>query len=253
MYTDDSMPFTTPHVVATSLWAWARTEPYAPLTLSFAEVEANAFWRQGLEDLVIAFERWQRGKQPVQVKPLKTVIYSPLANYGKMVPGWLPSSSRVIGERGGPTFVDGPWHAPSIAPVGNLDDQQDAFDVVWGGHAWTVWRPVGEVPIHLEERGLYRLRKRDSPHLWYVGCGQIAAAARDAARTCPDFLFSAALGTWTRSGQEELRTDLLGLYMCQRKRPPLAQYGGDENGTAGSAWPEQVHHMDDDHRFAGGA
>ncbi len=191
----ERMPFTTPHVAAPALWAWAKTPPYAPLTLSFVSFDANTYWQQGLQHLIIAFERGQRRKQASLAEQAGNILYSPLAQYGKMPHGWSPSSTRTVGERGEPTMVAGPWHVPSIAPVSILDDQQDAFSDGWGGHEWSAWCYAREVPMHGKQKGLYRLRMQDSFHLWYVGCGQIASAAREAACTSPALLFSAVMGT----------------------------------------------------------
>jgi hypothetical protein len=243
----DVMPYTTPHVAAPSLYAWALTPPYAPLMLSFLKADLRAYYRQGLESLVVTVER-QRRKQTASAKQLARGGYSPLANFGKMPKGWYPSSSRTVGERGSVTLVDGTWHELSIMPVCDLDDSHEAFGDVWGGHEWTPWRYAREVPIHLEQRGLYRLWQKGAQEFWYIGCGQIASAARTAARLNPDLLFSAVVGSWTENEREELKSDLLGLYMVQRKRPPLDQYEGEENATAGSPWPGEIQQGDEKRR-----
>lgn len=248
----DEMPYTTPHVAAPSLYAWVHTPPYAPLMLSFCNVDLSAYYRQGLENLVITVER-QRRKQIAPARQRARGGYSPLANFGKMPQGWYPSSSRTVGERGGTTLVDGPWHEPSIMPVCELDDPHEAFDDVWGGHVWTPWRYAREIPARLDQRGLYRLWQKGVQEFWYIGCGQLTAAARSAARLKPDLLFSAVAGVWNENERAELKSDLLGLYMAQHKRPPLNQYEGEENAAAGSPWPAEIQQGDEQRRRVRGA
>ena len=237
----DAMPFATPHVAAPCLWAWRQLPPNAPFTVSFASVsgEASAFWRQGLEDVALSVDRWERKHWPVQEIAWQA-FFSPLANFGKAPVGWRLSSSRENGRRGGPTLTLEEAHEPSIMPIGDLDSIQDVCADIWGGHVWSPWRYAREASPHPEERGLYRLWERGAPNLFFLGYGSLGEAARHAARTNARLLFSAVCGTWTSHAQRELRTDLIGLYVCQRKSIPLAQYGGIANRNAGSPWPLEV-------------
>ena len=215
--------------------------PSAPFTVSFAALseEVPAFWRQGLEDVALSVDRWAKSRWPVQEIAWQA-FFSPLANFGKAPLGWSLSSSRENGRRGGPTLTLEEAHEPSIMPVGDLDSTQDACAEVWGGHTWSPWRYAREASPHPEERGLYRLWERGAPDLFFLGYGFLGEAARYAARTNARLLFSAICGTWTSHAQRELRTDLIGLYVCQRKSLPLAQYGGIANRNAGSPWPLEV-------------
>ena len=122
-------------------------------------------------------------------------------------------------------------------PVGDLDDTHDACAEVWGGHCWSPWRDASEVKMPPEASGLYRLAERDAPDLLFLGYGALEDAARKAARMQRHWLFSAVCGTWTTHALQELRTDLIGLYVCQRKALPVAQYGGATNRHAGNPWP----------------
>jgi hypothetical protein len=79
--------------------------------------------------------------------------------------------------------------------------------------------------------------ERDAPDLFFLGYGSLGEAARHAARINARLLFSAVCGTWTSHAQRELRTDLIGLYVYQRKALPLMQYGGAANRNAGNPWP----------------
>lgn len=241
----EQMPFTTPHVAAPSLYAWAHTPPYAPLMLTFFEVDLPAYYRQGLEDFVLAFERQKRKKMASAIQ-IARCGYSALANFGRMPKGWCPSTSRERGRRGGPTLVEGPWHIPSIAPVGELDVAHSIFSEAWGGHAWSAWQHAHEISVLSKTRGLYRLWPEGAADLWYIGWGDIATAAREIARVNPNLLFSAVPGQWRRGEMEELKSDLLGLYVYQRQRPPLNQYDGEENGTAGNPCPELVDQGDEE-------
>jgi hypothetical protein len=237
----DAMPFTTPHVAAPCLWAWRQIPPRAPFTVSFVSVsdDVSAFWRQGLEDVALSIDRWDRKRLPVQ-EPAWRMCYSPLANFGKAPVGWQLSSSRESGRQGGPTATQEEAHEPSIMPRGDLDDPQDACAEVWGGYSWSSWQGAREVKMPPEARGLYRLWERDAPDLLFLGYGCLAGAASHAARTNVRLLFSAVAGPWATHALQELRTDLVGLYVCQRKALPVAQYGGSANRHAGNPWPQEV-------------
>ena len=188
---------------------------------------------------IISVDRWDRKRLPVQ-EPAWQAFFSPLANFGKAPVGWQLSSSREVGRRGGPTLTQQESHESSIMPVGGLDGTQDASAEVWGGHTWSPWRSASEVKMHPEVRGLYRLADRDTPALFFLGCGYLEEAARNAARRNRCLHFSAVTGNWTFHALQELRTDLIGLYVCQRKALPVAQYGGATNRKAGNPWPLEV-------------
>ena len=155
----DVMPFTDPHIAAPALWAWRQLPPHRPYTVSFASIPGSAYWRQGYEDLVIAHARWETLRHPAGEEWWHTA-YSPLTNFHKMPRGWVSSSSRSLGYRGGKaSFLvendlsetaetcgwDGFWDpeeglgwTPSIAPVGDLSDPRDPIqDLGWGGHQWS--------------------------------------------------------------------------------------------------------------------
>lgn len=256
----DVMPFTDPHIAAPALWAWRQLPPHRPYTVSFASISGPAYWRQGFEDLVIAQARWETLRHPAGEEWWHTA-YSPLTNFHKMPRGWRSSSSRSSGYRGGKVpFLaeddlsksaaaggwDGFWDpeggwgwAPSIAPVGDLSDPRDPIhDLGWGGHQWTPWNNAGTLHIDRAAQGLYRLR-RDNATLLFIGQGNLFNAAKDAAREAKlmgeDRLFSYVAGSWTYHEQLELLTDLLGLYLWRTGGLPYAQYGGEENESAGSS------------------
>jgi hypothetical protein len=163
--------------------------------------------------------------------------YSPLANFHKMPDGWVSSSSRAKGYRGGRMPFLTESHTPSILPVGDLDDQRDPIaDLGWGGHEWTPWCYAGEVQVDESAQGLYRLRKSDENSLLFIGYGSIGYAIRGAKHAGKDLLFSYATGSWSYHEQLELVTDALGLYLCRTGNLPQVQYGGEENPRAGSSW-----------------
>lgn len=239
----EQMPFTTPHVAAPALWLLARLQDSLPLTVSFARFASSAYWRQGVEDVAIALQRWRHKRHPVRSEGWPS-SYSPLANYGRFRLGWRPSTSQALGERGGPSSLSGPWHLPDIAPYDELDDQRDAFAEVWGGHVWSAWQDAHTVVLPSDWRGLYRLWRPGVADLWFLGSGKLASAAHKAASLAGEVVFSAVSGEWTARQMEELKADLLGLYACQRQSFPVGQYGGKENAAAGNAWPQRVQEGD---------
>ncbi len=232
----DSMPFTDPHIASPCLWVWKQFPPNRPYTVSFAAIEGSAYWRQGFEDLVIAQARWNL-KRALTLDERWHTAYSPLANFHKMPDGWVSSSSRAKGYRGGRVPFRTESHTPSIMPVGELDDQRDPIaDLGWGGHEWTPWRRAGEVQVDERAQGLYRLRKSDENDLIFIGYGSIGDAMRDARSAGRDLMVSYVVGPWCYHEQLELVTDALGLYLCQTGNLPHVQYGGEENKRAGSSW-----------------
>lgn len=234
---DELMPYTDPHIAGPSLWSWRQFPPQRPYTVTFAAFESSAYFRQGLEDLVIAHARWQVKRKPPSEQRWRAT-YSPLASFHKMPAGWVSSSPRSRGYRGGPSPFLSECHTSSIAPVGDLDDQRDpVHDLGWGGHVWSAWSEARSIRDMERAQGLYRLRKSDEPGLLFIGHGNLEEAARSAARAGTDLLFSSVAGPWSYHEQLELLTDALGLYLCKTRSLPLAQYGGDENQRAGSAWP----------------
>jgi hypothetical protein len=234
---EDLMPYTDPHIAGPALWAWRQFPPHRPYTVTFATFESSAYWRQGFEDLVIAYARWDLKRDPT-LEERWHAAYSPLASFHKMPAGWVSSSSRSRGYRGGPSPFLSECHTPSIAPVGDLDDQRDpVLDLGWGGHVWSAWSEARDIRDMERAQGLYRLRKSDESRLLFIGHGSLEEAARSAARAGTDLLFSYAIGPWSYHERLELLTDTIGLYLCRTNCLPLAQYGGDENQHAGSAWP----------------
>jgi hypothetical protein len=232
----DIMPFIDPHIASPCLWAWKQLPPNCPYTVSFAAIECSAYWRQGFEDLVIAQARWAVKRAPTLEKRWRTA-YSPLANFHKMPDGWVSSSSRAKGYRGGSVPFRTESHTPSILPVGELDDQRDPIaDLGWGGHEWTPWRAAGDVQVDERAQGLYRLRKSDANSLLFIGYGNIGDAVRGVGSMGKDLLFSYVAGPWCYHEQLELVTDVLGLYLRQTGNLPHVQYGGEENKRAGSSW-----------------
>lgn len=120
----------------------------------------------------------------------------------------------------------------------------DLGPLIAGILADTIWSP--HFPLRRAER-LASISPKHDPVPRSGGIYRIhleESASRTAARLNPDLLFSAVVGRWTENEREELKSDLLGLYMVQRKRPPLDQYEGEENATAGSPWPGEIQQGD---------
>lgn len=66
-------------------------------------------------------------------------------------------------------------HEPGVPPVGGLGG--DPQGLVWGGHEWSEWAPLGPEIRKLvgDATGLYRIRGDDDGHVLYIGQGRIAA------------------------------------------------------------------------------
>jgi hypothetical protein len=183
--------------------------------------------RLGLEALSIAKYRAE-------------VSASPLANFGRMPPGWKISSYRRGACRGGKIIVAPHPHRASIPPRGPLGS--DPIAAKWCGHDWSPWVALAGASTP-STSGLYRLRGGAAPSvLLYVGEGAIGARLRSHGRKAAVpkdrqgqvFATNGVLeASWVADAtlsspqRKELEMELIGAHVAARDRPPKAQFLGN--------------------------
>jgi hypothetical protein len=230
----EQMPYRDPHTAAPALWALKHSSE-CEFEVSVAAFEGTTPQRKGVEALLIALYRQERG-------------CSPTVNFGRIAAGYRMSSgntARLAAQ--GKLFRGGPWgertenHEAGIAPVGTL--QGSVVDRVWCGHRWSEWVPVDHVAILLpsDALGLYRLRDGDAARLLYIGQGALRArlkAHRRRSRLVEHpqgavFAAASALlcswvinGAWKEHQRLEVETDLIGAHVLTVGEVPSGQFLG---------------------------
>ena len=84
---DSEMPWNDPHVAAARFWALLQSTHHE-FEISVARTSTDVIARKSLECLAISLSRAESGR-------------SPKFNFGRMPDGWVPSSRRAKGIRGG--------------------------------------------------------------------------------------------------------------------------------------------------------
>ena len=230
----DEMPYKAPHTAAPALWA-LRSSLGLNFEVSVAPVSCADDRRIGIEALVIALHRQEHG-------------CSPMANFGRILPGFRKSSgvSRKLASagkqyRGGRSETHEQHHAPGISPIGKLSGDPLSSD--WCGHRWSNWQSISSAnnkPPNAAT-GLYRIRDATQPGLLYIGQGKVSprlpqhvgmSKIRDNPKGA---VFAAAKqleaswvldDAWLDNQRLELECDLIGAYMLATSSVPLAQFGG---------------------------
>ena len=224
------MPYNDPHTAGPGLWA-LRNAAGSDFEASTCAVDGDAPWRRALECCVISLyrEAWR---------------VSPTLNFGRMPVGYRKSSgnNRRLAEagrrfRGGLVGVtEDTVDGAGIPPVGPLDGDSQADD--FGGHAWSLWRPIFESIADAEAHtGLYRIRRPTTGELVYIGQGGIASrlrahVAKAAVPHRQAESFSGPLeasfvaGSWTLAQRLELENDLIAGHVLRHGAPPQAQFLG---------------------------
>lgn len=149
------MPFNDPHTAACRLWSYREAEKYE-YECSAAPVDLPKPERMALECFLIWRYRLEVGQ-------------SPLCNFGRLHPNYLPSRNRSTGIRGGrlPGGQQNEQFAISIPP---LKHQGDPTTQEWMGLSW---RPLealrGNAVVAVSTTsGVYKLLD-DAGRLLYVG------------------------------------------------------------------------------------
>lgn len=253
---DDSAPYFDPGAIINgirtyAIWSSRRSELLAQFALPNDSVPRAPIYCMHLERSPVLAYIDQTGDLRRRMNEPKVSVYAdampfttphiaaPLTTSFVLVLEEATAFSRESSGWGGPTSMQ-ESHKPRMMPVGDLDDTQDACADIWGGHTWSSWRYAGEKRLHPEERGLYQLWERSVRVLFFLGRGYLGEAARHAARTNARLLFSAVCGNWTSHSQQELLTDFIDLYVCQRKALSRVRYGGIANRKADDPWTLEV-------------
>jgi hypothetical protein len=154
----DEMPFRDPHTAAPTLWA-IRAEYGPDFEFAFATPPAaeSKQSRKAIEAALIALHRRDTNRSPV-------------ANFGRMIPGYSQSSYSRDSRRGGP-LEDGEHEPNTESGIAALPwtNYEDPLADDWMGIDWS--SPIvlddvhGSVP---ETGGVYRLWD-NGPELVYIG------------------------------------------------------------------------------------
>jgi hypothetical protein len=219
------MPYRDPHTAAPALWS-LRDRDGVDFEVSTTEVDASKVERLALEALAITLHRVEHGS-------------SPLVNFSGRIAGYRLSSSNTSAlVAAGKRFRGGidPSAAGSVsAPVpGPIDG--DVVGTDWLGLSWAPWTPIEMT--NPTGTGLYRLRRRGSDELLYVGQGRIGSRIRnhhakrdtDGHRQA-DHFSGEVDASWTELQVDtrillEYENDAIASHRLARGVAPLAQFIG---------------------------
>jgi hypothetical protein len=216
----DRMPFRDPHTAAPTLWA--IRDKYGPgfeLSWTTPSIATDDQSRKAVEAALIALHR--RGARQ-----------SPVANFGRIIPGYRQSNYSRHGERarGGPL---GPDESESNATSGRPPlawTNADAVRAVdWMGVDWSE-------PARLESAsqsittgpGVYRLWRANAEGLAYIGQSQTLRTRlyRHRRSRDPDVRFTYAPLPDHEASHEllEVETDLIGAHYLATRHAPATQF-----------------------------
>lgn len=219
------MPYNDPHTAAPALWALRRSEN-VEFDVSVVQLSGNKQSIVGEECVAITMHRRKSGS-------------SPAFNFGGMPPGYRKSSSnnrRLVDQRKrfrGGADADAPVTPASIAPL--LDPTGDVVGTSWCSLLWSDWCAADDRNAPVKVNGLYRLRRRGSSDLLYIGQGVIA---RRVLSHCgkADFRVVAPGRTlevsWVATPKLvtrqrlEWENDLIASHVLSRGATPRLQFGG---------------------------
>lgn len=219
------MPFRDPHTAGPGLWALLHGGGPA-LEVSVTAVDGDEPFRKAVEAAVISQHRERYG-------------FSPTINFGRMPVGYVMSTERKRGLRGGLSAEPASCHQPGVptgVPLAPMGEQG------WGGHSWSGWVPLSEARGLAPKKasGLYLIR--DGEQLLYVGQGalqtRLTAHAQKSADHVQGRFFQGpgvdarwvTLPEHTSNQLQELENDLIAAWFLATGAPPKAQFLGNRSG-----------------------
>ncbi|OKY78313.1 MAG: GIY-YIG superfamily endonuclease [Candidatus Methanohalarchaeum thermophilum] len=216
------IPFRDPHTAAPCLWA--INQEFGPkLEVSYQNLpEADDRIRKGYEAFLIAQHRKKYG-------------YSPIANFGRILPGYVQSSYREKGKRGEKTqdielklekipekMIDAPpldWK--KLEKVRSND---------WLNLSWTKPRKMNlenikKIPM---KNGFYRIWKDSKEILTYIGQSKkLKNRLKTHNRKMKDnYSFSVAIKEDLTKKPQNLatETEMIGVHFKAKNEPPKKQF-----------------------------
>jgi len=232
---DEQMPYRDPHTAAPALWA-LRHAGGCDFEVSTAAIDGSTHWRKGMEALAIAEYRAVHGA-------------SPTIEFGRMLPGYRPSSPNnavlvKLGKRvrgGACEDSNLPCHAVGVPPAGPLIGSPQSSE--WNNHHWSEWMSREDLKLAKLRggAGLYRIRGDEQDSLLYIGQGivpgrPLAHIAKIGMPWRPQgVIFGSASrlecswvlnGEWLPHHRLELKNDLIAAHMIATGDVPRAQFRG---------------------------
>jgi hypothetical protein len=212
------MPFNDPHTAAPRLWSY-RHAVGMRFEVSAAAIELPKRERLALECRLIWLYRRERGQ-------------SPLCNFGRMHPRYLPPRNRKTGHRGrrlldGEPDNDGGASVPPLPLVG------EPATAGWLGLTWSPARPlrIEEVTGALGP-GVYRIGV--GGEVVYLGEASVLGArlrqhcGADWGAGQAWFSYARLAGATRKAQRLEVENDLIGAFVSQMGRLPRAQFFAEE-------------------------
>ncbi len=213
------MPFNDPHTAAPRLWSYRQAEGMR-FEVSAARADLPKRERLGEECRLIWHYRGERGA-------------SPLCNFGRLHPRYLPSKARGTGERGRPLRAgepdnDGGVSLPPLVIAG------DPAGPGWLGLDWSAPRPLTLAEmLGLPERpGVYRIGT--GSEVVYLGEGEDLGrrlrqhGARPRAAVPLWFSYACVPGAVQKAQRLEVECDLIGAFVTQTGALPRLQFMSED-------------------------
>ena len=201
---DSEMPWNDPHVAAARFWALLQSTHHE-FEISVARTSTDVIARKSLECLAISLSRAESGR-------------SPKFNFGRMPDGWVPSSRRAKGIRGGfDPEITYSAHQASI-----FSEQGDPTSTDWLGLAW---QTVDNLDPSQAISGIYRASALDHQSVVYIGeskdlGSRIATHASNFEATWEYVVLEDA----DHAQRLEIENDLIASHVAVVGAPPARQF-----------------------------
>jgi hypothetical protein len=201
----DLMPWSDPFTEAPALWALQDAEEIS-FECSAAPLDASRNGRRGIESLLLARYRQERGG-------------SPSCNFNRFPPQYRSSTNRTGGLRSGRLAAgqqENPAGGPGTPPLPEIGSPGDPD---WMGLCWSARELVPQtLPSISPEPGIFVIGQ----------AADCAARLREFCSDCPDSVhvsLSPVPGPVPASHLKELANDLLGNYFSKFRGVPAWQFG----------------------------
>jgi len=216
----DEMPYRDPHTAAPCLWAINdKHGPDFELSVATPDRATEKQHRKGTEEALIALHR-------------REYETSPVANFGRIIPGYKQSSYSSDGITGGPLSNDEtePNSEPGVGPLDWLNWKNPLADD-WMGLDWADPDPLSEAYQQIPKQpGVYRIWQPEHPEpLEYIGESKTLRDRLYRHRRNRDgtLHFSyAPLATEFNADHKraEVETDLIGVHYLVSDQAPRDQF-----------------------------
>lgn len=231
----NEMPYRDPHTAAPALWA-LKDKYNCEFEVSVTTINGTKQWIKGMEALALSIYRIKKRK-------------SPNYNFGRMPEGYKMSSANNSKlTNAGKRFRGGKCDEKLDSHISGVETNSKELDsniisLSWCNFKWSNWIDFNELFYSLNENdlGLYRIRKKDSDLLLYIGEGKIKDRIKahvlkeniidnlqgQIFSPKEDLLFSyVTLKPESKHHLLEYENDLIASHIFSTKEVPLAQFIG---------------------------